>query len=223
MVCRIRWLLFSCLFFVAACGSLMASGGQDSSLLSNKKAKSASVYYVRAKDRTDSLFKAAGQLSLRHSVLVTCTEQDGRLQVVLDYNQNIPDSILSRMVILDVKQQDWGLETLVTISGDSGFPDITIPANDRKNRSGLPAWISSPPVGKSFVAATGSMSHSPSPVSGFDYSDMNALGNLCKLLVKPVKNGRSTVWKIRLSGAFIARRWYDAGTDTYYSLAALPQ
>lgn len=210
----------------------LSPAADTTALHQNPALKSGSVYFAEAprmatreKELSECLFRVAGQIAMRGEVRVrhTITDMGGglmRRDTVLDYDQNNSIAILERLTVEQVVQTDHGTAALIrdTARHPSG-PRIA----DGAGRDGRPEWIERPQSDTGFYMVVGMVNQRTNRTDGFKNSDTDALGRLAAQVSNPLTQGTSRVHDVRMRGAWIVRRWYDAETGVYYSLAVLPR
>jgi len=227
-----------CLSFVA-CGCASTGDKGSGSLFQNKTANDNSVYFAQSpsmqtpqKELAECLFRVARQISLRQQVTVKCiisTEKapNGALMkrssVLLDYDQNNSIAILEKLTVLKIFQTADGTEALIKFGGKTDYKTPFVSIKSQMDTKGNPSWVSKPPAGAKYYAAVGSISQISNTAEAFSNSDSNAIGALAALAGKPVISGNTYVYMLVMKGAYIARRWYNASENRYYSLAVLPR
>jgi hypothetical protein len=175
------------------------------------------------KDLAECLFRVASQVSLRQRVQITTVVTGNRMSVSLDYQKN-NYAFLEKMSVQKYYRDDSFTEAIIRVSGTS-FKVPRFSVSDSIGKTGKPGWVTNPPSGSGYYSGLGTMASSvvAGLGDGFEYSDMNAIGALALVAVKPQQNGDVKTYSATLSGAFIARRWYDEATGVFYSLAISPR
>jgi len=209
-------------------------------LYAPKKMGDPTVYFVLANDfpserqtETDILLRAVRQISIRKLV---------RVKLVVSARSNNDSGALSRtflefdenglelydfLKIGETKKTGNSRQALVRYTGKPKFKVSAITFNDKlvpgaAGEGKIPAWVKKPPIGKGFYAAVG-MSNADSSVVSCENADTAAIGALLPLFAKSSDNGSAQVWQAELRGVYIARRWFDAKSRSWYSLAVLPR
>jgi hypothetical protein len=206
-------------------------------LFQKKIAFDDSVFYVRVSAHLQSyqiseeiLNAAAQQVIRRERVFARYTvteEKKGKTSdlyetALLDYSNDQTSIFFEDVKIIESREEDGFIEALVQYSGKDTEKPIRVSPDSRIKKDGNPSWVDSPPEGSKFVAVVGGSLNEDSPETGFFESDERAIGKLTSQVSKPSISGDTKMYEAVLTGAYIARRWYNPKEMKYYSLAFLP-
>jgi len=220
---------------VIACGTVFA--GDNDSLYLKKTAFNESVYFIQTialqnnqQQNNEILTCAARQIAMRTSVMaryiitVDVTKPTGtKTSVELNFDQNGMINLIDQLKIVEIKKKGSEIQALVQYSGKKAQKNCVFTVNTKIGKKGNPFWVDSPPTGTTFFASVGFVDSGRLPDGGFTGSDSMAIGSLAKYLTTPVNSGNTKTYEAVVSGAYIARRWYNLNENRYYSLAVIPR
>lgn len=209
---------------------LCASGG-NAALYLNEKAGNGTVYYVRipvlaseSKRREQFVFRAAAQMAMRNKIYVRYIVEGDRVASVLtEYDQKDTLGVSADLHVLEVLHCGSYYEALVEYRNKTQFRTVDVSVSRKPGKDGNPSWVAKPPKSSRYEVFVSTVTAPPDSAEGFFLSDEWAIGGLSTTVSKPVESGIFHKHEAVLSGAYIAARWYNAKTDTYYSLAVLPR
>ena len=221
------------------CGCASSQEKASASLFRDKKSFDDSVYYVQAPagrtagaELSECLFRAVRQIAIRTEVSVIFSvtpvrAADGsnlkKETVSLDFNQENGIALSDRLDVIDSVRTSSGTEALVKLRGKTGFRKASVSIKTKIGADGNPSWVSNPPKGSGFYAAVRSVSQVANTGDAFMNADSQAIGALSQAVSSPTVSGTTLTYTAVLRGAYIARRWYNAGQNRWYSLAILPR
>ncbi|OQA63743.1 MAG: AMP-binding enzyme [Spirochaetes bacterium ADurb.Bin269] len=125
--------------------------------------------------------------------------------------------------VLEVLHCGSYYEALVEYRNKTQFRTVDVSVSRKPGKDGNPSWVAKPPKSSRYEVFVSTVTAPPDSAEGFFLSDEWAIGGLSTTVSKPVESGIFHKYEAVLSGAYIAARWYNAKTDTYYSLAVLPR
>jgi hypothetical protein len=223
-----------CLLFGCVCSSFAESG---KSLYLDAAAFDPSVFFAQVnslgdekKLRDEILNKVVKQIAMREKIFVRYTVTGNvdadetllRKSVLLDYDQKNALAVIENLEILKIRKSDASAQGLVRYQQKTKFVSPNISVSTKVRKDGNPEWISKPPKTSEFFFAVGSVSGiDPSGLAGFDGSDSVALAALSVWVSKPVVSGKTRMYEAVLTGAYIARRWYNSRENRFYSLSII--
>jgi len=223
-----------CLMIIA-CGVCFA--GDNDALYLKKTAFEESVYFVQTsviqnnqQQNNEILNCAARQIAMRSSVaaryIITVDGKNPsgtKTSVELNFDQNETIKLIDKLKIVEIKKKKAEIQALVQYTGKMAPKNCVLTVNTKIGKNGNPFWVDSPPTGTKFFASVGFFDSSRLPDGGFTGSDSIAIGSLAAYLAKPVVFGNTKTFETILSGAYIARRWYNIDEKRFYSLAVIPR
>ena len=229
-----KQILILCLM-VIACG--VGFAGDNDSLYLKKNAFEESVYFIQTsalqntqQQNNEILNCAARQIAMRSSVVARyIITADGknpsgtRTSVELNFDQNGTINLIDQLKIVEIKKKGSEIQALVQYTGKKAPKNCDLTINTKIGKRGNPSWVDLIPTGSKFFASVGFVDSSRLPDGGFTGSDSMAIGSLAEYLVKPVVSENTKTFETIISGAYIARRWYNINENRYYSLAVIPR
>jgi hypothetical protein len=222
-----------CLALVS-CASL--SAGDKPSLYLEKKAQDPSVYFVQIpslpsvrQQENEILQRTAAQIAMRQRVFVRYTVSGGgdrapqQISFLTDYERGNLIVLADQLEVIKTASSGTGIQALVQYKGRSRFPSRSVSAKASVGKDGNPSWVSRPPKGSGFWASVGAVSMNGDPADGFMNADSCAIASLAVYAGRSYGSRNTKIYEAELQGAYIANRWYNASTKTWYSLAVLPR
>jgi len=215
-----------CIFLLQA---LVFAEQED--LFLDKKTVTGMVLYTRIpvlsperKRQEQYVFRSAAQLAMRNEIFVQyITDEDAVASVLTEYDQTDTLGVSAQLAVLEERNCGTYYEALLAFGDKKRFSSIEVPVSLKQGKDGNPAWVAKPPKGKKYEAFVSTVVSPPDPAEGFFLSDEWAIAGLATKVSEPVESGTFKKYEAVLRGAYIAARWYNEKTDTYYSLAVLPQ
>ncbi len=230
--------ILTLLVLAVSCGSSFAGGEQTPGDLFKKNTED-NVYFVTARryrtaqqETNECLFRAARQISIRKEATIFYSETPekdakGKTRVKtsssIDFNQSNTFDLADRMKVLKTDRRDTSVAMQIRLTGSPSFKNLSISASNAPGLGGNPGWVTTPPKGKGFYAAVGSIPGTEGPGDSFMNADTTAICALAQFSGQPTVSGSTKSWKATVHGAYIARRWYNPKENRYYSLAVLPR
>lgn len=173
--------------------------------------------------------RAAAQIAMRQRVSVryTVSGEDGRspkqVSFQTDYERGNLIALADQLEIIKTASLGSGIQALVQYKGRLKFITRSVSAKTAVGKDGNPVWIGKPPKGSGFWAAVGAVSMNGDSADGFMNADSCAIASLAAYAGKGYASGNTKIYEADLEGAYIANRWYNASSKTWYSLAILPR
>lgn len=221
-----------CCRLLVSCASFDAGNGN--ALYSDRRANEDSVYFVQVPPSTSSqdlseaiIEETARQIFIRKGVTARYSVMgDGagrKTSGQIDFNRGNLYTLSGQLETLKTVTAKNGTQALVRYRGKDGFRNVTLPSMRSFGKNGNPDWVTDPPSGFSFYASVEASSARAGAADGFQNADTMAIASLARLMGKESSSGSSKLYQGSFSGAYIARRWYNPSTATYYSLAVVPR
>lgn len=225
---------FFCQLLVS-CASFDAGNGR--SLYSDKRAYEDSVYFVQVpaaspgQSLSDSIIEqTARQIFIRKKVTarysISGNGDDSSARKTsgqISFDQGNLYALSANLEILTTLTTPNGVQALVRYRDPASSKNIKLPSVKSLGKNGNPEWVTDPPVGLAFYASAEASSARAGAADGFQNADTMAFASLAKHLGKVAAAGTTKQYQATFSGAYIARRWYNPSTNTYYSLAVAPR
>jgi len=222
-----------CLALVS-CASL--SAGDKPSLFLEKKAQDSSVFFVQIpsmpsvrQQENEILQRTAAQIAMRQHVFVRYTVSSAdagapkQISFLTDYDRGNLIVLADQLEVIKTASSATGIQALVQYKGRSRFPSRSVSAKTSVGKDGNPVWVSKPPKGSGFWASVGAVSSNGDSADGFMNADSCSIASLAVYAGKSYGSRNTKIYEAELEGAYIANRWYNASTKTWYSLAVLPR
>jgi hypothetical protein len=225
---------FFCQLLVS-CASFDAGNGN--ALYTDKKASEAFVYFVQVpasasgQDLSDAIIEqAARQIFIRNKVTaryIVAGDGDNatnrKTSGQVSFDQGNIYQLSGQLEILDTVKTANVIQALVRNRDSGTFKNVKLPTIKSIGKNGNPDWVTNPPSGLSFFASVEASSARSGASDGFQNSDTMAIASLSRFISKEYVSGTGKLYEATFSGAYIARRWYNKSTNTYYSLAVIPR
>lgn len=212
---------------LVSCASTGAGG--SSALYLEKKAFENSVYFVQvpvsseSRQEKDIIQRSASQISMRNKVFARFIDTGKQTSFLVDFDQNNLFALSEKLEILESVKTETGVQALVIYKGSPSFKNQKVSVSNKPGKNGNPAWVSAPPKSSAYYASVGSVLARSATADGFMNADSCAIAALAEHLSSPKISGTSKMYEAEIQGAYIARRWYNPSTKTYYSLAIAPR